>query len=485
MRDPAAKPEKLARLQFLLFFLPLLLGGILFCFWPKEVLARDEQRTLAQLPEFTVDSLFSGSWTSGVEAWFADQFPLRQGFLSINRGLTQLIQLNLGGGGAPMQIITARKDGGGQGQAPAAGELAETTQSTPENATAAAGESAKAVATGPDGKALPTPEETTAAPKPGEQKVLQKAAPLTGLHNNDYESSNIVIAEGRAMEIHYYNAELTAAYAERVNYLRQKIPASSRMISLVAPTSVAFYGTDELQSGSYSSYDAIKNVYEHESSDVYKVDAYTSLAEHRDEYLYFRTDHHWNGLGAYYAYQAFCEATGETATPLDAMKLTRKDESFYGTLYGYTDKNPLLNNSADIADIYLPKYDADYTYYSSTAMEDGIPGLLLWADSDQENQYMNYLGGDVALGYIHSENKNGKSILIIKDSYGNAFIPYLIDNYEDIYVVDPRALEDPLLPFIEEKKINDVMMLNYTFVVGNRDWLAGFDAITGYQAPQD
>ena len=115
------------------------------------------------------------------------------------------------------------------------------------------------------------------------------------------------------------------------------------------------------------------------------------------------------------------------------------------------------------------------------SMSDPIEGLLLAYDSDQyDNHYMRYIGGDTPLAVIKSSLKNGKRIAVVKESYGNAFAPYLMNHYEEVYIIDPRLFSSSLVSFIEERNIDDVIVVNYAFAISNTDWLNGFDNIIGY-----
>lgn len=442
----------------LLSFLVIL--GLLFPFWPKATMSKDENRALAQKPAWDWSTVFSGDYSSAMDSYYADQFPFRQQLLSINRGITAVRNYFPQKSDEQIHLVTAKKDSGGKGGV----ENPEDVLSTKSVETSAAETEVR---------------ETELQPK----EVKATEAKLQTQNQLDYETSNIVIIGNRAMEIHYYSAEYTADYAKHINHLASILPEKTRLISMVVPTAVSFYGTEDLRSGNYSNFEAIQNIYKHEDSSIFKVDAYSELARHVDEYIYFRTDHHWTGLGAYYAYVAFCDALDLEAAPLDQLERHDAEGYFLGTLYGYTDKSPLLLSGEDQGMFYLPQHDASYHYYSDAKMDDPIPGALLAYSAPTDNHYMLYLGGDVALGHIESENKNGKSILVLKDSFGNAFIPYLIDQYQDIYVADPRRFTDPLLDFIKAHEIDDVMVINYTFAVSNPDWLGGFERITNY--PQD
>lgn len=459
------KPERSRNKENAVFFtmlVALMVLGILFPIWPKEEISQSEKRALEQFPEFTPGSLLSGEFSQRFESFFADQFPFREELISVNRGVKSLLQAFPGSGKGEMKLITAKKDTGGKGEM----LILETTEPS-------ASHIALPAAASPD-------ESKTSAEPPKETKQIMESEVAGGDQGElDYETTNLIIKDGRAMEIFNYAEELMEDYANRVNHLRSVLDSDKRLFSMVVPTAVAYYGTDELRTGAKSTYDAIKSIYDKESPEIIRVDAYSKLGEHRDEYIYFRTDHHWNGRGAYYGYVAFCEAAGLTPTPLKDMEMTQPEGTFMGSLYGYTDESPLLENSADRAEFFHPKHKGSNYFYSDASMSDPLGNILLAADVQQDNQYLLYMGGDAPLNILESELENGKYILVIKDSYANAFMPYLMDHYERVYAIDPRSFTDPLIPFIEEQGIEDVLIMNYSFAVSNWDWLAGFDQITG------
>ena len=503
-RVPLSEEEKKKRRQqarshektiYYVLIALLIIGGILFPFWPREEISKRENRALAQMPAFDIDKLAKGELTSEFEAFYADQFPFREALIAVNQSYERMLQGFPGGQEGGVQLITAKKDAGGSGgMLPAsesdAGKQSEGESSVPgttasQDSAAEKTQESKSPETSQSAKLDAKESSKPSASQQERRKLMEKELHAAANAETQYETTQIIIADGQAMEIFYYAEEVTAPYADRVNHLRKVLPENRRVFSMVVPTAVAFYGTEELRTGANSTFDAIKSIYEKEDESIIKVDAYSELGAHLDEYLYFRTDHHWNGLGAYYGYVAFCKAAGLEPTPLDKMEHTQPEGTFLGSLYGYTENNPLLLDSADRADIYLPIHKADNLFYSGAAMEDPLGNIFLDATVQQDNHYMLYMGGDAALNVFTSDLKNGRSILVLKDSYANAMVPFLIDHYEHVYIVDPRRFADPLLPFIEEKDIDDVMMMNYSFAVSNYTWLEGFDLITGYVTKEE
>lgn len=149
-----------------------------------------------------------------------------------------------------------------------------------------------------------------------------------------------------------------------------------RTISLVTPNGGEFYSPESLHTGEHSQKDMIDFCYGQMDSGIVTVDAYAKLRAHTDEYIYFRTDHHWTQLGAYYAYTAFCEAAGFDAVPLKQFQTGRYD-TFLGSMYTFTKGYPqsdVLKQHPDYLDYYLPIADTHARYYADGSLENGTPG---------------------------------------------------------------------------------------------------------------
>jgi hypothetical protein len=130
-------------------------------------------------------------------------------------------------------------------------------------------------------------------------------------------SGRVLVYEDRAMEMHTFNAASSEYYARFINDLQAMLGDQVHVFSLLAPTQVEFMPQPELKGLSSSQRDTISYVNQHLNPQVTAVDAYSQLRQHANEYVYFRSDHHWTALGAYYAYTAFMNVQGETPVPLD------------------------------------------------------------------------------------------------------------------------------------------------------------------------
>ena len=188
------------------------------------------------------------------------------------------------------------------------------------------------------------------------------------------------------------------------------------------------------------------------------VDVRQTLAEHKDEYIYYRTDHHWTSLGAYYAYQQLCGTL--SLTPFDpAAHTALTAENFYGTHYS---KARTWNAVPDTITYYdLPNSLTIYNVTAAGQPADGqTTGLY---DTDKLNVYDKYamfLHGNNGLSRIEGDGTG--RILVIKDSYANCFAPYLTANYAQIDVVDFRNYNYGLDQLIADNDYDQILVL-YSF----------------------
>lgn len=173
------------------------------------------------------------------------------------------------------------------------------------------------------------------------------------------------------------------------------------------------------------------------------VDVYSVLRQHADEEIYYRTDHHWTSLGAYYGYLAWAEAAGRPADLYGADRMETAAEDFLGTLHS---KVNLDMQGEPIR--YFPE-TCDYPVTVTYDLRDVTDTCYEDSHLDTKNKYGFFLDDNHAFIEIDTECRNGKSLFVIKDSYANCFVPLLIPYYEHIYVMDLRYFNGRLFRFME------------------------------------
>lgn len=181
------------------------------------------------------------------------------------------------------------------------------------------------------------------------------------------------------------------------------------------------------------------------------VDVTEALKKHSDEYIYYKTDHHFTSLGAYYCYAAWKAAKGETADPLSAWKSEILCDNFRGTTY------------AKVNYPFAP-YDTITAYYKTLTHRVDYNSGSYVTDSIYERKYLE--GKDQYAAFLNSNQSTtvisgsgqGK-LLILKDSYANTFSQFVIDEYEETHLIDMRFYTRSISEYIKANGITEVMVM--------------------------
>lgn len=186
------------------------------------------------------------------------------------------------------------------------------------------------------------------------------------------------------------------------------------------------------------------------------IDAYTILREHAAEEIYYRTDHHWTTLGAFYGYQAWTEFMGGSNGNYDPGDMETVTEDFLGTLHSKVN----LDMPTEAIQ-YFPETVSrplTVTYDLKTVTDTCYEESYL----ETKNKYGFFLDDNHAFIEIDTDYHNGKTLFVIKDSYANCFVPLLFPDYEKIYVMDLRYFNGRLFQFMksyEPEEGMDVLVL--------------------------
>lgn len=218
------------------------------------------------------------------------------------------------------------------------------------------------------------------------------------------------------------------------------------------------------------------------------VDFSDALSQHKGEYIYYRTDHHWTTLGAYYAYVAYCEQKGLTPVSVEELE-ENKVEDFYGTFYSKAKRPSQPADTITWYDVDVDEFafvanlqqDKQLAQLGEVVQEDGLELLRVDGMMDQRkfevrDKYAAFMWGNS--GYVkiksshnlnHQEGKTSR-LLLFKDSYANSMIPYLTYNYDEIIVVDLRYMAKSTKELMQEEFDDIFVMYNFsTYVSGASD----------------
>lgn len=186
------------------------------------------------------------------------------------------------------------------------------------------------------------------------------------------------------------------------------------------------------------------------------IDVRNNLNQHKEEYIYYRTDHHWTALGAFYAYEQWAADAGFTPLSQEQFNITLASDQFLGTLHSRVNVKVKPDN------IYLYELKEDRNYqllYNLTDQKDTLYDL---SKLEGKDKYSVYMGGNNALVQIKTNQENGRRLLVIKDSYAHSFVPFAVNHYEETFMIDFRYFNAGVEAFVEENGITDVLVLYNT-----------------------
>ena len=270
----------------------------------------------------------------------------------------------------------------------------------------------------------------------------------------------VFIFKNRGFELFSGGQSMGKQYAEVINmYNRLKIPGL-KVYNLIIPNGFEFEVTEKYKDKVKPNKKAINDIFAAEDADISKINPVDVIRKHRSEYIYFNTDHHWTSLGAYYAYRSFCAVAGLTPVSLDSIP-SKVKPGFLGLFYRLT-KSSVLKNNPDSVRYYL--FPDSVNFYI------GASSIGYWAKSHMyaeqvsgENSYSVFLQGDLPICKMETQHKNGRKIALVKESYGNAFAPFLTNNYEKIIVVDQRSYKGNFIAMLKAEGINELLFINNIF----------------------
>ena len=267
-----------------------------------------------------------------------------------------------------------------------------------------------------------------------------------------YTKNAVLICGDYGME--YFNPFTSGlpGYADAVNAFVGRYPDLNVTV-LLAPKCCTFESPEGWTDPIENTYAFINATYNAMADSVKKADALGVMEQHRGEYLFYRTDHHWTSLGAYYASRAYCDANGITPYELESYETIVKTD-FIGSLYTYAGKPDILTQNPDYTVGHYP-----HTGYTMSCYAGYWYGAT--AINPEYSNYANmFIDGDVPLEVFETDVKNGKCLIVFKESYGNAFVPYMLDYYERVVVVDIREETDSVKTLIDRYGVTDVLVIN-------------------------
>lgn len=456
------------------FYLVLLVTAFLSLLLPlRPSYSEFEKRTLTKFPSFSLESLWSGDYFSQIDLWFSDTFPFRDAFISANSYLKNLYGIQ------PVQVSGNLEEGDTIPTAPMTPSESADSNSSPSSTQDVSSESTVSSDIS-SSSAENSVVENTSSETSSSEESSEELPPEKDVSNEVTQSLGAVLIVGDA-GYEYYNFSQSVAdqYITLINRAAQELSGKASVYDMIVPTSMDILLPESFRAGinTSSQKDAIHYFYSSFSDSVHTISIYDTLRVHSDEYIYFRTDHHWTALGAYYAYVPFIEATGRTPLELSDFE-TREFDGFLGAFYSDTKKNPALAQNPDTVTAYIPPANASLTFTDQSGNQRNWPiisDVSGWASS---SKYSTFIGGDNPYTIIqNSDLTDGSSCLVIKESFGNAFVPFLVSHYQTVHVIDYRYWSGNIPDFVTKNGIQDVLFLNNISATRNSSLVGKMDQL--------
>ena len=399
--------KKIHLVNVIVFCGLLLLGGVASLAMKKANVSEIENRKLTQFPAFTDSAFWSGKYFKQIENYYADNFPLRNKWISAATSFKN----KLGFQSSEIKMY----------------DQANNTDVTDKTDTVK-----KIIADGP-------------LPDDGAIGEVKK---------------KVFVFKKRAFEMFGGGPAMGKSYADVINSYNKVLSPGIQIYNLIIPVALEFELTEKYARMQKPNRPAIGHIYNSLDSNIKKVWAIDEIRKHRSEYIYFNTDHHWTSLGAYYAYRAFCETAGLAPVSLDTVAYKTKD-SFLGSLYRLT-RDPGLQTNPDSVRYYLFKDSMNF-YIGSSSIGYWNKSKMYSEGASGPNSYSVFLQGDLPVVKMETQHKNGRKIAVVKESYGNAFCCFLINNYEKVIVVDQRYYTGDFIKMLKAEGINELLFINNIF----------------------
>lgn len=270
--------------------------------------------------------------------------------------------------------------------------------------------------------------------------------------NGVYTLDDQMIQTFKEYDEDYVNKSIRA-----MNLFAERFP-EKQMYFMLAPTAQEF----EMNSipsymGLLSEKAFIEECYK-KVENIATIDCRSFLAGRSNEYIYYRTDHHWTSLGAFYAYQSAAKSLGYAAYGYGYFNIETASGDFRGTLYSRTLDDRITPDSIEYYMLAKNEPNVRMTTRNGTELKE-YDSLYVRDHLNEKDKYSSFTGSNVPLVEIETDVDNGKTLLIIKDSYAHSLVPFLSKHYSKIAMVDMRYIHTSLDQLIDLKEYSQVLFM--------------------------
>ena len=420
-----------------------------FLFFPRSAYSELEKRDLAEFPDISdIEKIKQdpAKFTSEVSSWFSDTEPYRDELMTMSMKIRGAMKADFR---SDEETVSFR---------PAETAVAAVKPDNSENSE----------------QSDNTANQENADNAENSDNTYNGEAPAADDDDEDIEdgkaklgsSGTIIIGKGdkvRALMAFGGTAKGGGGYVDLLNTLANEFP-NSNVYAMVAPLATEYYLPSKAAKASNPQKPFIYSIRERLSPKVKFVDIYDELLKHKKEDIYLRTDHHWAGLGGYYAAKRLAETAGVPFKGLDAYE-KHVVKNFVGSMYGYS-KDISVKKAPEDFVYYVPTqvgYDAQFVSYTLNKnfkiVRESKPYKSAFFKKFKDgsgNAYLTFIGTDQAYVKVKTSTPGNRKLLIIKDSYGNAVPGNLFYSFNEVHVIDFRYFTHNLKEYVNKNGITDI-----------------------------
>jgi len=437
------KYQSSSRFHALMLIGVVIFVGILFVYtfrFNQEV-SQVENRRLAQWPALNKESVLNGQFAQGVETYVADHFPGRAWLTEVAFMIRTYRGVELKNRVIQVKDVETAFDNVSQwAVAEIVPEVIAISEISSESDFFVADEN----------------EHVGIVIKP---KAAPQQKPLNVV-------GGVLLYEGQALFMFQGTDRGAQGYANAVNTwveLVAKKRAGMTATVVVTPTSSHFYLPPAARARTTSEEKNLTAMRNALLPEVRFADVIKEMEGHQEQLLFYKSDHHWTGLGAYYAYRAWAKVAG--VVPLELSDFDKRSVPGVAGSYWSLTQAPELRHADKESYYYVPKtVTFDGTQYTGPQQKTPVPQPFF---AEKSRGYIVFLGGDIPLLASNTNAGTGRTALVIKNSYGNAFAPYLLPHFDRVVVLDYRYVSRNIQDIVDSFGVTDLVFVNATITANS------------------
>ncbi len=314
-----------------------------------------------------------------------------------------------------------------------------------------------------ESKEEPSEESSEEPSEESSEEQSEETSEETSSKGYITEEGGIIINGTRGMEQFYVDTSSQAGkgLCDTVAKIQEDLGDSAKVYLMVPPAAVVYYAPDNYSYFKKYGPAMQTSLREYCNGRFINIDCYGVLAEHTAEDIYFRTEHHWASLGAYYCCKEFASLAGFKIGDLDSDYTKKCVEDTVGTLYAFSHEPVLKNNPEDI-DYYEPHIEYNVRVLNADQKNfetEGFDRSSMFYPSFS-NYGVFFALDDWAFKITMPSNDTGRTLVILKDSYGMNVPEFLLFGFDTIYMVDFRYFPRNCVEFCKEVGATEVLVIS-------------------------